>query len=232
MGEEFQYADLIFLALVAAFVLLRLRSTLGRKIGFDGNGEDTTNRPRSLRNMLGSEIPSEERAALIQQQQEEEEREERAAVTTGVQGAAQEALAKIYAIDPHFSVREFLSGAKTAYDMVIEAFEKGDVSTLKILMSPEVFRGFEDAIEARATSETRTETTLVAIRSAQIVSVELKNTQVGLTVKFISEQIHLVRNRNGDIVEGDASNPETVEQEWVFERDTRSRDPNWMIVET
>ena len=138
----------------------------------------------------------------------------------------------IKAKDPQFTASHFLMGAKGAFEMVFDAFAKGDVQTLKLLMSDALFEQFGKAIAERDAKETRTETTLVSVQAKDIIRAELNNMVARLTVHFTSEQVSVERNKAGEMVGGDASDIRHAEDHWVFERDITSKNPNWKIIET
>jgi predicted lipid-binding transport protein (Tim44 family) len=221
MNDGFPYIDLILLAGVALFIALRLRATLGKKIGFDGTPAVEKSQ---VEQFLGRRAPEET---------EKEKQKIDAAESIVVARLAENVKTDLAALKqrfPDFSANAFLEGARTALDMVFEAFAKGDKATLKLLLTDGLQQHFLKEIDTRDTADEKTENTLVAIESADIVSVRLlQDTSAEITVKFVSEQIHVVRNRDGKIIEGDPSQLVQVEDEWTFRRDMRSRDPNWHI---
>jgi predicted lipid-binding transport protein (Tim44 family) len=135
-------------------------------------------------------------------------------------------------IDPQFTVGDFLNGAKGAFDMVINAFNAHDRETLERLLAADVCESFEADINEQQEKGQKAITTLVALKSAELVHAEVKKTQATITVQFVSEQVHIVRDKDNKLVEGDPSRVEDIADEWTFERDLKSRDPNWTIVAT
>lgn len=226
MSESMPYADIIFLAFVAGFVLLRLRSVLGK------HNDDHATRIKQLPlddNERIIQLP-ERTGVKTQQAIQEEEKAELSVlgnpdVATGVMA--------IKAVDAGFTGREFLEGARMAFEMVFTAFSKGDKGTLRNLLADDIYSNFASEIDNRATSETISETTLVSIKKDEITEAELKGNIAQVTVRFISEQIQVTRNKSTrEIVSGDASLIQQIEDIWTFERDTRSRNPNWKIIAT
>jgi predicted lipid-binding transport protein (Tim44 family) len=227
MGE-FQYADIIILALIALFVGLRLRNTLGKDIG---------HRPdlsAPSRRVVTEEA---DRVIHLQPQAEAAEqklREEQDALllSTVTDSSVTQTLGEIRDADPAFSVKEFLEGAKGAFEWVLTAFNNNDEATLKTLMSAEVFEDFHQAIEERKALGTKPETTLVAIEKTDIVRATLSDSTARLTVRYVTDQIQVERDKDGKIISGDPSQVIPVEDEWTFERNVKSRNPNWTIVAT
>ena len=134
--------------------------------------------------------------------------------------------------DPHFHVKEFLNGAKMAFEMIVEAYAKGDKAQLKDLLAKDVMEDFAQAIDDSKAAKTTEETTLLSIKSAEIVDAKLAGKSAEITVQFISEQITVERDKDGEIVGGDASEPVSVTDEWTFARPGNSPNPNWMLVAT
>ena len=100
------------------------------------------------------------------------------------------------------------------------------------LLADDVFAQFAGAIDQREQAGRTLSTELVATRAAELVEAGMAGSRARVTVRFTSEQINLTRDAAGDIVEGDPRQIDTVVDLWTFERDTRSRDPNWQLVET
>ena len=141
-------------------------------------------------------------------------------------------VAEIRRADPRFDADQFLQGARTAFAMIVEAYAKGDKAALRPLLADEVFAQFAGAIDAREQAGRALSTELVATRSAELVNAAMAGSRARVTVRFTSEQINLVRDGAGEVVEGDPRQIDTVIDLWTFERDTKSRDPNWQLVET
>jgi predicted lipid-binding transport protein (Tim44 family) len=141
-------------------------------------------------------------------------------------------LMQIKSAEPSFSVSEFLSGAKMAFDLILEAFAKGDKLQLENLLSKELYDDFAAAIDVRKESPAYEENTLVSIQSADIVRAALNGRKAEITVNFVSEQISVERDKDGNIVSGNPSETTLVTDEWTFVRDIRSSNPNWLLVNT
>lgn len=223
MSEGLPYADIILLALIAGFILLRLRSVLGRKTGRD-DMQMFTRAP--LAEAREQPIVQVEKA---RPRPKEENDPALAAVTDE---NILKAVAAIKAKDPQFTVTSFLGGAKLAFEMAFDAFAKGDRNALKLLLSDTLFKHFEGELAAREKEPKKIETTLVAVTSRDIAQAALTGNTARVTVKFTSDQVSVVRDAEGKIIEGDPSDINRVEDEWAFERDVASKNPNWKIVET
>lgn len=224
MNEGFQYADIVILALIAGFILLRLRSVLGQKTGHDNPGY--FNRAQAPK--TPEPVVHVHEASLKPKPKEEAD----AYMATISDPAIAETLAAIKTRDPLFTATSFLLGARMAFEMVFDAFAKGDKATLKQLLSDALYQQFVAEIDARGKEANKTETTLVSVEAKDIVQASLDKNTARLSVRFLSEQIALVRDREGKVIEGDPSDIHHVEDEWVLERDITSKNPNWKIIET
>ncbi len=143
-----------------------------------------------------------------------------------------EALARIAQADRSFEVGNFLAGARTAYEMIVTAFAKGDRDTLKPLLNSDVFESFDAAISERERRGQSREVNLVAINRAAITEAEFDGNEAEITVTFVSEQISITKNDAGAVIQGDPATVRQVTDIWTFARDTRARDPNWQLVAT
>jgi len=222
------YLDIILLALVAGFILLRLRSVLGRRTGF----EQTRRPPEPAPSKPAK--PDEDNVIALP----EPNRAESALDAPPPTSPVSIGLGRIKAADRSFSDAEFGGGAKAAYEMIVTAFAAGDTTTLKTMVSPDVMAGFTQAIEARRKAGETHETIVNSIRSATIVDADLKGSVAEVTIRFVSELVNVTRDAKGDVVSGEASAPgkpgavEDVTDVWTFSRDTKSPDPNWTLVDT
>jgi len=225
MSEGSSYADLIILALIAVFILLRLRSVLGDRTGNDEPGYFS--RPMTPVDRPEAIVQLEDRSARPRPREERD-----SYIATVTDSALVETLNAIKAKDPHFTAGYFLSGARGAFEMVFDAFNRGDRQTLKMLMSDALYQEFGQAIADAEAGDRRTETTLVSVTAKDITQATLTQNMARLTVLFASEQVSVTRNSNGDIVGGDPSDIRHAEDHWVFERDITSKNPNWKIIET
>ena len=142
------------------------------------------------------------------------------------------ALGRMVETDSTFTPRGFVEGAKLAYEMVIDAYAKGDKPALKNLLSKEVFEGFARATDARTGQGQRVESRFVGIDKATIQQASMVGRKATITVEFVSELISATYDKAGQVVDGDPKEIRQVTDVWTFERDVGSRDPNWKLVAT
>ena len=134
--------------------------------------------------------------------------------------------------DASFDAKHFLTGARAAYEMIVSAYAEGDRRTLKNLLGREVYDGFESAISEREKRGETVENRFVSIDEAEITGAELRARAAQLTVRFQSKLVSATRDKNGNVVDGNAEKVTDVTDVWTFARDASSRDPNWKLVAT
>jgi predicted lipid-binding transport protein (Tim44 family) len=222
MGDFQQYFDIILFAMVAGFLVLRLRSVLGRRTGNERRRDLFVRRPRAAPEKGPTLIEAAAPAV--------------AATTTTTPppsaGAVAEGLDQIHRSDPSFDPSQFLEGARVAFEMIVTAFANGDKAGLRPLLSDEVFQQFVTAIDERTSAKETLETRILRLDSSDIIEAELLGRNAHVTVKLTSQQINVTRAMDGSIVDGDPEHPTEKTDYWTFARDTRSADPNWVLVAT
>jgi predicted lipid-binding transport protein (Tim44 family) len=225
MSDGLPYADIVILALIAGFILLRLRSVLGQKMGPD-------QQPGFEQRPQDEQSPIVQMAASAARQLAEDKTKDEQVLADIESAAVRDGLRLIKVQDREFSASGFLTGAKSAFEMVFDAFNKDDRDTLKTLLAPEIYNLFASELDRRKTEESYSETTLLAVVSEEITAATLTKSVARISVRFVSEQVTLTRGKKGEILEGDPKASENAESEWTFERDTASRNPNWKIIDT
>jgi predicted lipid-binding transport protein (Tim44 family) len=224
----------IVFAIIAIFVVWKLRSVLGTRNGAErppidpasGAGLGQNGGPQPMGQILRMpNAPPVSVAAPV----DPAERWKGYAESGSSLAAGLEAIAKA---DSSFSPAGFLSGARSAYEMIVTAFAKGDRATLGNLLAPEVLDNFSKAIAARLARSETMETTLVSIDSATFEDARLNGATAQVTVRFAAKLISNTRDKSGAIVEGSAESVVDHLDVWTFSRDTGSRNPNWQLSAT
>lgn len=247
MGGDLAFFDIIFFALVAGFLILRLRSVLGRRTGNE-NRERWTPRlpPRTPAQGAGTQGPGAQgSSAQGPSAQGPGERPPGPATVTPLPGARMPpqtaaaastpldtALTQIKAADQSFDPARFIDGARAAFEMIVMAYAQGDVGTLRPLLADDVYDNFAAAIRGRQDAKQTLETTLIGIKNAEVIEARMESRTAFVTVKFVSEQVNVTRNAAGEIVDGDPNRVAAITDVWTFARNTRSSDPNWALVQT
>ncbi len=226
---------------VAVFVILRLRSVLGRRTGEDEARIDRQMRARQAREQAAAagekvvtlprrdndDVQSGQTPARSNDDLEEKVK------SLGIKDEAVESgLLSIARRDNTFEPGAFLVGAKQAYEMIVTAFAEGNRGLLKDLLSEEVFDGFSNAIVDREERGEQIDQSFVGINKADIVDADLKGNEANVTVKFLSQLISATRDSAGVVISGDPQRVMEVTDIWTFARDVTSPNPNWRLIAT
>ena len=191
---DLQFFDIIVFAAIAGFIIYRLRSVLGKRTGFQKKMVETPQKfKKEEENQKTQKIPS-----LLDNQLK---------------------LEIVYRAVENFDHKQFLDGAKKAFEIIITAFNNGDKKTLKSLVSKDVFEAFEKAIDNQTNNPSAQFYSLV-IDSVEDAKVE--NNTISISINFVSEQ--MINNDEGKIIK----NKDT----WTFEKPTNSSSPIWILTQT
>jgi predicted lipid-binding transport protein (Tim44 family) len=218
MGE-FQYFDIILFAMVAGFLVLRLRSVLGRRTGNERRRDLFPRRAAPAADNVTTLVEPDKRVA-------------RPAGDVPAADAVADGLNRIRRADSSFDPAHFIEGARGAFEMIVAAFAKGDKTELRPLLSDEVFHRFDMAIDERVDAKETLETQIEKLDKVDIVEAGLAGRTAQVTLKLVSHQINVTRAMDGSIVDGAPDQPVEKTDYWTFARDTRSTDPNWVLVAT
>ncbi len=211
--------QLLVLAGIAVFLILKLRSVLGTREGFEKPivPEDTA-RPKGKRDF-----------EVIQGGPDRDITDH---VPEGSDAAA--ALLAMKQAEPGFNLGEFMRGARGAYEMILMAFERGDLDSIRPFLSDEVETGFAEVIDARNRDGRTVEATFVGLREITVSAAEYDpNTRSGeITLRFVGELTSAVRDKAGQVVEGSTTEIKRQRDGWTFARTMGGQDPNWQLVAT
>ena len=214
MGGE-SAVELILLVMVAGFLVLRLRSVLGRRVGYertdapaaparpDARGpviDGTAETTRALR-----DLPPDE-------------------------SLAGKGLAAIRRAEPGFDAQRFLGNAEAAFRLIVAAFARGDRTALRPLLAPDTFAAFESAITAREAAGETQQSEIKAVPSVTVLSATLAGTVARIALRFVSDQVSATLDRDGKFLHGTDATTELTDI-WSFEHDTAGRDPAWLLVD-
>jgi predicted lipid-binding transport protein (Tim44 family) len=210
---------IVILALVALFIGLRLYSVLGERTGHE---QQPILRPAESEARSAPQVTQ-----PVPTQPAPADTGDMAFVATAGPGVR-----AILAADPSFDVARFLDGAKSAYRMILEAFWKNDLDSLRGHVDGHIIEAFSSAIEQRKKDGLTLDNRLVAIEQAVISEATLERGMAIVTVRFEADIAAVTRNGDGQVVAGSLSDAVQTRDLWTFRRDTGSRDPNWLLIET
>ena len=223
--------DLVILAIITAYIFYRLSKNLGKI--------DEEEKQEIHKKLLERKKQIEEILNRVQQNSPARNQEEKiigASSTTQkefaeLNQATQDNLTKIFEVC-NVNYEFFINGAKMAFEMVINAFSKDDVETLKNLLSEKILQGFSLAIEDRKTKELKLTTNLISIDKAEILSAMLIDNQASIVVKITSKQLNYVADKEQKIIEGTKDEISEINDIWTFKKDVKSPNPNWLVSAT
>jgi predicted lipid-binding transport protein (Tim44 family) len=210
---------IVLLAMVAAFLALRLYMVLGKR-----SGHEQALPPKPAEERLVA--PAQLRAApeVVAEAAQSADSVIDAGATSGVRA--------ILSADSSFDVARFLDGAKAAYRMILEAFWKGDEEELAWLVGPDVREAFSAAIAERKEAGHTLDNRLVSIESARIEAARLEGRTAFVTVHFVADIAAVTRDAEGNVVAGTLTDAVETNDSWTFSRNLKDSDPNWLLVET
>ncbi len=211
--------QLLVLAGIAVFLILRLKNVLGTREGFEQpplprQGAERSNRP---------ELEVIEGGPDLDITDHVDEDSDAAQALTGMKR-----------LEPSFHVADFLQGARGAYEMIVMGYERGELAEIQPFLSEDIYESFVDGVAAREDQGLTIEADFIGVREMKLVNATLnEETQEGeVTIRFVSELTSAVRDRGGDIVEGSLTEVKRQKDTWSFARTMGADDPNWLLVST
>jgi len=212
--------QLLVLAAIAIFLILRLRDVLGTREGFEKPAVTRKTDDREGHRGNFQVIEGGPDADITDH------------VPEGTSSA--QALSAMKVAEPSFNVGEFLGGARGAYEMILMAFEAGDLAKIKPFLSEDVYESFAAVVEARNEKGLTIEADFVGLRELKLVDAEfdMDTKEAEVTVRFIGELTSVVRDKAGEIVEGNPKEVKRQKDTWTFARVMGSDNPNWFLVAT
>jgi predicted lipid-binding transport protein (Tim44 family) len=223
----------ILLLAVAVLIFLKLRSVLGQRTGRERPPYDPYAAPDAVRKSSGEKVvPLPQRASEPAKPAEAGELPDRYSGFAAAGSPVARGLDAITAADKTFDVKQFIAGARAAYEMIVTAYAAGDRRSLKNLLAREVYDGFDAVIREREARSETVETRFISIDSTEITNAELRGKVAQLTLRFVSQLVSTTRNRNGNVIDGSPDAVTNVTDVWTFAREVTSRDPNWNLIAT
>ncbi len=222
--NNYQFFDVVLLALLAGFIAFRLYSVLGRRTGNERSRDEQLRMPDAAR--ANPKASAKENVVSLP------ERPGVSGPSSGNAAGLSRALLDLKLYDRTFDAEHFLSGARAAYEMIVTAFARAERDVLRPLLSTEVFETFDRAIREREARKERVDFTFLSLKSAKITAAEMKGQTAEITVAFNSQVMLAGYDQNGALIEGDAKTPHDIVELWTFAREARASNPNWTLVST
>lgn len=214
------WVEILFLAMLAGFIGLRLYHVLGRRTGHENPIGEQTRAPLSDP-LQRAEAPRAEPEPLIPLE-----------IPADIAPEVRPGLEAIHKQDRSFSPENFLTGARAAYQTVLESFWDGDADSLQHLVSDEMLASFRAVIEARRQADEHLDNQLIYVDRAQITGASVTGMMAEITVRFQAEILTITRDAEGRIIAGDPDNSVEARDIWTFSRHVASEDPAWLLIAT
>ena len=214
----YESTDILILAVVAGFIIFKLYSILGQ------NDEELMSKESNKRKIIDI-IPLKTFDKNFAKDQIKDDEPE-------LKPEIKRVIDEIKGIDLGFNIKTFVASASKAFEMILASYSTGDKDSLANLLSKEVHRDFSKEIDARAKNKEILDKTLVSIISSEIVSANLDRKIASISIKFVSQQINLIKNIDGKILKGDPSEIDNISENWTFSRNLSLSNPIWKLVET
>ena len=213
------YIDILILAMIAIFIINRLKNVLGKKTGNEHDIVEKYSRGKAK----FEESPPDQISKPNQDQKTVKD------VFFHNDPKINSDLRKIYNQDENFDSKEFLDGSKKAFEYIIKNYSEEKLEPLKNLLSSSIYKDFKSQIDARVKKSQNLDITIIGIKSAEIVNASLKSKIAIICVKFSSEQVQVIKDLEGKIVEGDNNQILSIDEKWSFSKNLKSKDPNWTL---
>lgn len=234
MSDGFQFFDIIFLAMLAGFIILRLRSVLGRRTGnerppseevqrrYEGTAEKPVPATMGGQNGAGDAPPM--AGAGLEAAEYRLDLDEHSPAFDGIEAIRQR--------DRAFDLNGFVAGARGAYDLILNSFWSGDREAFRPFVSDEVFDQFDAVIRDREGEGVTLDNKLERVRRIEVVAARVNGSTAEIVLRFVTDAIFVTLDSEGRVLEGNPVDELEVQDIWTFERDLNSRDPNWTLVST
>ncbi|MBS91936.1 MAG: hypothetical protein CMM95_02645 [Rickettsiales bacterium] len=216
------YIDILILAMIAIFIINRLKNVLGKKTG---NEQDIVEKFTQKRSSFKESEPD-KTSQTIDTKNKDENSQRKFHKNPKIN----DSLKNIHALDLNFSIDDFITGAKKAFEFIISNYSQENIKSLKKLLSDEIYDDFDSQIKERNKNKENLDITIISIKDTKIINSKVvkKNTAF-ITVNFLSEQVQITKNPKGDIIEGDSNQILDISENWTFKRNLKNKDPNWIL---
>lgn len=227
--------DLLIYIVIAVVLVVWLRNTIGSKHGSEMDRSDIIERIKERQQQNQKPADSGRIIDLSVPQNDTTVLPPKAALDSipieGGEDTAKEMIDYIH-IDPSFNPKDFINGAKEAFPMIVEAFSRGDLKTLKMLLSDGVYTTFEQAIEDRKNKGETLATDVHVVKDCKIMGIKRIDRMAYIKLRFLAEETIVIRDREGNITHGNPDKLIAMNDVWTFGRDMKSKDPTWYLYET
>lgn len=213
------YVDILILAMIAVFILNRLRNVLGKRTG---NEEDIIRNLKSRKTKIKESRPDieETQNSSVENQSILHENPE---INKG--------LLKIKKIDESFELGDFIEGSKKAFEYILKAYSSNNLKSLKSLLDEKIFNEYSKYVNDRLKKKEQLKITIIGVKEPRILSVKVdKSDSCLIDIRYESEQIHVTTNDKGETIDGDNNQILNIVEKWSFSKKLNSKSPIWTLL--
>tara|TARA_B100000242_G_scaffold292114_1_gene266807 strand:+ start:125 stop:805 length:681 start_codon:yes stop_codon:yes gene_type:complete len=217
------YIDILILAMIAIFIINRLRNVLGKKTGNESDiVEKFTQRKSAFKESEPDSISDEKVTKL----------DHKIKKTFHSNKKINSVINEIIKIDNNFEINSFFEGAKKAFEFILTEYSNNNLKVLEKLVNKNIYKEFENQINLRTDKNEELEITVISVKTPEIKSVNLEKKYTAyFKLLFSSEQVQITKNSKGDIIDGDSNQILQIKEIWTFSKNLKSKDPNWILEE-
>ncbi len=210
------YIDILILAMIAVFIINRLKNALGKKTGNESDIVEKFTQKKSAFKESEPDSVSNPKVSINKNIHKNEN--------------INNSLNEMIKIDNNFNISEFVSGAKKAFEFILVQYSQNNLKSLKTLLSNKMLDAFQTQINLREKKLESLEITVISVKDPEILDAKIDNKSIALvTLLFDSEQIQITKNKNGDVVDGDSNQILSIKENWSFSKNLKNKDPNWTL---
>ena len=217
------YIDILILAMIAVFIINRLRNVLGKKTGNESDIVEKFTQRKNTFNESEPDSVSNQKVAKLNNNVKKNHHSNK---------KINSVINEILKIDDKFEISTFCSGAKKAFEYILTEYSSNNLKALERLVSKNIYKTFEDQINMRAKNKEKLEITVISVKDPEIKSVNLEKKYVAyFKLLFDSEQVQVTKNSNDEVIDGDNNQILQIKEIWTFSKNLKSKDPNWILEE-
>ena len=210
------YIDILILAMIAVFIINRLKNALGKKSGNESDIVEKFTQKKSAFKESEPDSVSNPKVSIDKNIHKNEN--------------VNSSLNEMIKIDNNFNISEFVSGAKKAFEFILVQYSQNNLKSLKTLLSNKMLDAFQTQINLREKKLESLEITVISVKDPEILDAKIDKKSTALvTLLFDSEQIQITKNKNGDVVDGDSNQILSIKENWSFSKNLKNKDPNWTL---
>ncbi len=216
------YIDILILAMIAVFIINRLRNVLGKKTGNENDIVEKFTQRKSTYKESKPDVISNTNTRKNNNKQKQ--------IKFHADKKINDSIKEAIKIDPDFDIASFSDGAKKAFEYILTQYSQNDIKSLEKLTSKDISNEFKKQIEQREKKFENLEITVISVKDPVIKEVFIvKKTTAFIKLNFDSEQIQVTKNKDGEVVEGDSNQILTIQENWTFSKNLKNNDPNWTL---